>query len=516
MHLKALFVSQVFLLQLTFVTGCSQQMAYMSEPILSEPEPVVLLQDSEEFDTAALDFTVTPSPRANPTHDDIIDRIRTGMTFSREVPDHLVQKYLDWYQGNQTYIDRVLGRANRYLYHIVNEIESNDLPAELALLPIVESAFNPYAYSHSGAAGLWQFIPATAKHFGVRQDWWYEGRRDLVDSTAAAIAYLRYLHDLFDGDWLLALAAYNSGEGNVRKAIKKNQRRGKPTDFWSLSLPKETRAYVPQLIAIAKVMAKPGLYNLTLPAMANTPYFEAIPIAEQIDLAEAAKLAGIGVEEIYLLNSGYNRWVTPPTGSNRLLLPVASAEHFTTILEGAPPEQWRPQQHYLVKRGDTLGQIASNFRLSVTELKTLNNIEGNLIKTGMVLNIPGTGLNRPLPFQSAGQRYYKVRSGDSLWKIASIMRVSVTDLKRWNSLGDGSLIRPGQRLAVRGTPTKKAVRAPVVATGKDSVNHAVTKGDSLYAIAHRYNVRINDILAWNSIDRSDFLHPGQILKIYPD
>jgi len=182
-----------------------------------------------------------------------------------------LDKQLAWYSSNQSYIDRVFKRGERYLYHIVNELEAQQMPLELALLPVVESAFDPFAYSHSHAAGLWQFIPGTGKRFGLERNWWYDGRRDPVASTAAAIKYLSYLHRYFDGDWLLALAAYNSGEGNVRRAIARNKRLGKPTDFWSLKLPRETQAYVPQLLAVAAVIRTPEKYNTVLPKIANRP-----------------------------------------------------------------------------------------------------------------------------------------------------------------------------------------------------------------------------------------------------
>lgn len=464
----------------------------------------------------------TPS-NGSPAKDqtgDIWTRISSGMSFADKVPDSKVEKYLNWYSNNQTYIDRVSERANRYIFHILEELERNNLPSELALLPVVESAYNPFAYSHSSAAGLWQFIPDTGRHYGLRQDWWFEGRRDVMDSTAAAIAYLGYLHDYFEGDWLLALAAYNSGEGNVRRAIARNRRSGKATDFWSLSLPRETRAYVPQLLAIAKIIAEPAKFAVTLPPLPDRPYFESVAISTQVDLAEAARLADISVEEMYLLNPGHNRWVTPPAGPNRLLLPVEKADRFAANLAATPENSLRPELPYVVKKGDTLSQIASRHSIRVADLKARNNLSRDFIKPGQILTIAGTGADRPLPFQRAVQRYYKVRKGDSLWKIARKMNVSVKQLRRWNSLDKRSVIRPGQRLAVRSGTAGSSQKTTLASRDSSSENtkmhqHSVSRGDSLYAIAARYNVRIGDILSWNGIRRSDYLQPGQVLKIYP-
>lgn len=512
MRLRFILVSQVLLL----LVGCAQQLANVSDPAPSAETTAALLEPPPANDPDIDDLVDLQAAKSDlASHDNLVDRVVAGMTFSRAVEDQRVQKYLDYYSRNQDYVDRVFNRGNRYLYHIVEQLEARGMPAELALLPIVESAFNPFAYSHSGASGLWQFIPSTASHYGLRQDWWYEGRRDLVDSTAAALTYLDYLHKLFDGDWLLALAAYNSGEGNVRKAIAANGRRGRPTDFWSLDLPQETRAYVPQLVAIAKILNNPNRFGLKTPVVSNSAYFQAVTIKEQIDLAQAAKLAGISVEEIYLLNPGYNRWLTPPGRPNRLLLPANAAESFTQLLAEAPKQELRTEQRYVVRPGDTLGQIASRHHIGLTELKSLNRMQSSLIRPGQVLIIAGTGADRPLPFQVARPRYYRVRTGDSLWKIAKKLNVTVRDLQRWNNLGRKALLRPGQQLTVR-APVTVVANASSTASSATQVDYAVTKGDSLFAIAQRYNIRIRDILSWNSIDSSAFLQPGQILRLYPN
>ena len=219
-----------------------------------------------------------------------------------------------WFLRHPDYMGRVSKRARPFLYHIVKRLNEENMPIELALLPIVESAYDPFAYSHGRASGMWQFIPGTGKRFGMKQTWWYDGRRDVIASTDGAIKYLKYLNKMFDGDWLHALAAYNSGEGRVLRAIKKNKAKGKSTDFWSLELPKETRAYVPKLLALADILKHQDKYNFKWPAITNAPVVEIVNVGSQIDLALAASMAGLTIAELQALNPGYNRWATDPDG----------------------------------------------------------------------------------------------------------------------------------------------------------------------------------------------------------
>lgn len=239
-----------------------------------------------------------------------------------------VQKYVKKYTHQQKSLKKLTRQAEPYLYHIVEELEKRDMPGELALLPIIESAFKPQATSHKGAAGLWQFIPSTGRHFGLKQDNWYDGRRDITASTKAALDYLQFLHKEFDQNWMLALAAYNSGEGTVRRAIKRNIRAGKPTNFWDLKLPKETVEYVPKFLALAEVIGNPEKHDISLPTIVNQPYFTSVNAGSSLKFQQAAKLAEIDLSELKRLNPGYRRASTPPKGPQQLLLPVANAEKF--------------------------------------------------------------------------------------------------------------------------------------------------------------------------------------------
>ena len=445
-----------------------------------------------------------PEPPQPPS--DLWQRIRAGMTLGHHSHPKL-DKQIKWYSGNQTYFNRVMERGERYLFHIVTELEKHNMPLELALLPVVESAFDPFAYSHSHAAGLWQFIPGTGKRFGLERNWWYDGRRDPVQSTRAAIEYLSYLHNYFDGDWLLALAAYNSGEGNVKRAIARNKRSGKPIDFWSLKLPKETKAYVPQLLAVATITKQPKKYQVRLPELANQPYFETVKLDDQADLTKIAQMAQIDADEIYQLNAGYNRWVTQPKGDQQLLLPVDSVKTFNQALKSTPKSEWVPIQQYIVKKGDSLSTIARRHNVTTRQLKASNLLRSDFLKIGQQLKIPGTGLDQPLAGTAST---YRVQAGDSLWKIARQHNIKVRDITRWNNLDTRAPLQLGQVLKL-GTARPQPHMA-----GAKKVRYKVRRGDSLSRIASKFDIKIKEIVRWNKLNPGKYLQPGQRLTLFVD
>ena len=496
-------------------SGCAQytQVA-KSQPAESpvEPErpPVVVERDMaaplepSQSEIAAADSDITPDT-PEPQAITLLGRIRDGMELVGQHSHPRLDKQVSWYASHPAYFERVLGRAQRYLYHIVSEVESRGMPLELALLPAVESAYDPFAYSHSHAAGLWQFIPGTAKRFGLKRDWWYDGRRDVIESTRAALEYLEYLHKLFDGDWLLALAAYNSGEGTVRRAVARNKKAGKDTDFWSLKLPRETRAYVPQLLALSQIIAEPDNYNLTLAEIDNRPYFGEVSFGAQMDLEQAAAMAAIDSEELYRLNPAYNRWTTSPGDSHKLLLPVDAVERFQLALATTPKEQWIASREYRVANGDYLGKIARQHKVSVADLRRENNLHSDLLSIGQVLRIPGAGAS-PI---NRKRSYYTVVSGDSLWKIARANNVSIKNLRAWNNLAPKEMLQPGQQLQVSSSK-------PVLKTTNRKLRYKVKRGDSLARIASHFNVRVKDIVSWNKINPTKYLQPGQRLTLFVD
>ena len=318
---------------------------------------------------------------------DIWARLRTEFKIPPQTTPS-VQAYVDNYRSHNHHIAEILQRGEPYLFYILSRVEARGLPAELALLPVIESAFDPFARSPAGAAGIWQFMPATAKQAGLRQDWWVDGRRDIVAATEAALDYLSELQQRFDGDWLLALSAYNAGSARVNKAIRLNQSQGKPVDFWHLPLPKETRSYVPKLIALRAIIANPEAHNIALPAMANSRYFSAVETGGQLDLQVAAQLAGTSMEELQRLNPGLIRSITPPSSLHTLLIPRASEQRFRQQLARLPAEQRVQSVQYRVRSGDTLSAIAQHSRTTVARLRQINQLDSTRIFAGKLLIVP--------------------------------------------------------------------------------------------------------------------------------
>jgi membrane-bound lytic murein transglycosylase D len=318
---------------------------------------------------------------------DIWERMRTGFAFP-EVHQDNVRTYLDEYIKHPYLIKQVLQRGEPYLFHILNRLEHEGMPAELALLPVVESAFDPFATSPVGAAGIWQFMPGTAAYVGLDQDWWYDGRRDIIASTDAALGYLRQLNRRFDGDWHLTLAAYNAGSARVKSAIRRNREAGKPVDFWHLSLPEETRSYVPKLIALRMIIEKPDDYHIQLPALLDTRHFTALKIQGQIELRVAAQLAGVPLVELQRLNPGYERSITPPDKSNTLLVPMPVEDIFRERIALLPQDQRVQSIRHRIRRGDSLSAIAQQYRTTVPLLRKANRLKGNKIIAGDLLIVP--------------------------------------------------------------------------------------------------------------------------------
>lgn len=463
-----------------------------------------------------------PEQSAEPIeYNNVWARIRHGMQLTREIDQPTVRNKIEWYSRHQGYLDRVADRARPYIYHIVEELEARDLPMELALLPIVESAYQPLAYSRSHAAGLWQFIPATGRRYGLKQNWWYDGRRDVTAATDAALNYLESLAAQFDGNWNHAIAGYNAGENTVHRAIARNRAANQSTAFWHLDLPRETRGYVPALLAIAEIVARPDHYGVTLKPIDNQPYFTKVATGGQIDLGKAAKLAGIDNDEMKRLNPGYKRWATDPDGPNHLLIPKLKAQEFAQAIQQLPESErltWR--QHH-IRRGETLSQIARRYGITVGVLQRTNDIRGHLIRAGQHLLIPGSGSGTPpsaVAQRDAADRkvrpekgaLHTVSRGDSLWTIARRYDTSVATLTSVNNISSRAVLRPGQQLKV---PLSVDVDNN---NGRKVVRYTVRRGDSLWSISRRFDVSVNALRQWNSLNQQALLQPGQELQLYVD
>lgn len=433
-----------------------------------------------------------------------------------------------WYAGKQEYLDRVMQRAEPVLYFIVDEVQQRDMPGELALLPVVESAFHPFALSHASAAGLWQFIPATGQRYGLKQTWWYDGRRDIYAATHAAMDYLEFLGGMFDGDWLLAVAAYNTGESRVRRLHNAKLRRGGSASFTDISpsLPRETRSYVPKLLGLACVVADPKRFGVTLKPIVNEPRFVVVETGEQIDLALAANLAEMDMERLYSLNPAFNRWATDPSGPHRLLLPVEKVDLFKRNLADIPPEARVRWARHTIRKGESLSSIASKNNIDVATLKRVNGLSSNLIRAGNELLVPRQAdfddpeliaqareLSRiQTAMGVSGPRSYKVKRGDTLWAISRRFDVSVGALAGANGMTTGDVLSIGETLTIPGTGS---TRVAANASNSRPARYTVKRGDSLWEISQRYDLNVQDLIRWNGLGSGAVLRPGQTLSLFP-
>jgi len=465
-------------------------------------------------------------------------RIRQGLSLNHYLDQARVQSEIRWYSKHPDYLDRVTDRASRYLYYIVDEIERRGMPAELALLPIVESAYDPFAYSHGRASGLWQFIPATGRMYGLDVDYWHDGRRDIRMATQGALNYLDKLHRNLNDDWYLALASYNSGQGNVKRSIRKNKKANKPTDFFSLKLFKETSAYVPRLLAISAIIANPEKYGVTLKPMTNSPYWEAVDIGSQMDLSKAAKAADITIEELYLLNPSFNKWSTHPEGPHELLVPVSQVETLKQNLTQLTKEERLTWTRHKIKSGESLSVIANRYHTTITAIRSANNIGSNLIRAGQSLMIPVASAGRDAYQLSDSSRLstkqdsvanqlgadairYTVLPGDTLWDLSRKFKVGTRSLAKWNGMAPTDTLRPGKELLVFGKRENAGALALASTPGRKEVirkvNYRVRKGESLALIASKFNLSVGAIKKWNSrLGRKKYIQPGDKVTLYVD
>ena len=385
-------------------------------------------------------------PAVAAAHDDVWQRIRAGFRIDdAAAPNPLVSEHAAWFAARPDNVRRLAERARPYLYHIVEELERRAMPMEIALLPMIESAFNPAALSPSAASGIWQFIPATGRHYGLRQDSWYDGRRDFTAATRAALDYLGKLYLDF-GDWQLALAAYNCGEGCIARAIQSNVEQGLPTDYASLSLPNETRHYVPRLLALRNLIHAPELHGIAIEHLPNQPYFSQVTVHASMDLHSAARLADMSSDEFAALNAAFPRKLIRSDTPVNLLVPVDRTDTFQRNLEAGHWDSWQP---YAAQRGERAAAIARRFGISLARLEEHNQMhlkKGRLVRAQTIL-VPvrkrGGTTQHPLP------AHHVVQRGDTLFGIARHYDISLAQLKTWNpAIGSRGLIREGQGLIV--------------------------------------------------------------------
>jgi membrane-bound lytic murein transglycosylase D len=507
-----------------------------------DTEPSDLEREAREH---PIDWSATAKSE-EPT--DVWQRIRSGYQLQDEIGiNPRIEHQRLWFASNPVSVERSSQRGSPYIHYVVEQLDERNMPMELALLPIIESSYNPLAYSPANAAGIWQFMPATGRAFNLRQTNWYDGRRDIMASTDAAMSYLTRLHDMFNGDWLLALAAYNSGEGTVSRAIQRNQKLGLPVDYWNLPLPKETQDYVPKLLALSQVINSPEAYGIDLSPIANQPYFEAVEFTQRLQLSRVAEMAHIEEAEIIQLNPAFKKGLTID-GPQHVLVPSDKAEILAANLLLMKPQESVDWREYKVRKGDNLSSIAKHYKTTSERIKDINQLASNHLKQGQVLSIavpPGqtfSAQTQPPAKASASiknltSRRYVVRQGDSLSRIAKQEKVEVADLSHWNKLTNSHL-KLGQVLALQAnkspaqvsfksatssetTSIRKTVKTDKTRDSKKPVvrqtvsYYKVQQGDSLYQIAKRFKVDLQQLRNWNP-STTHALSLGQTLTMYTD
>lgn len=370
-------------------------------------------------------------------------RLRNNFVLAHHENDPRVQYYIKRFTQSQVHFNELINNARPFLFFITEELEKRGMPGEIALLPMVESNFDPKAKSSSGARGLWQIMPDTGKYYGLSQDAWFDGCQDVVMSTKAALGHLDYLHKRFDGNWLLALAAYNSGEGRVMRAIRKNIKSKQKLDFWSLGLPKETRDYVPKLMALVAIIKTPSKYGVNLPHIMNETYFTQVDIGKAIDIKQAAKEAQIAEKKLVQLNPGFYKHKMNPDGPYHLCVPIQLAGRFTTMVETLPAVTKAPPKSHIIHKGDTLIKIAKKYNTNVKTLKEINQLKGDTIRLGQKINLPSHEAEA-LP----KSKIHVVKKGETLWQIGKQYHVQVDKIMASNNLNDKSLLKPGQKIVI--------------------------------------------------------------------
>ncbi len=495
---------------------------YFLRAELEEPFDAVdrALRELGQAEVAAAE---APEDAASPESEHLLEGLVARFEFANCPAGSRALEWAEWFGARSGYMARVMDRAHPWMHDIASELAQRGMPGELALLPIVESAYDPFAYSHGRASGAWQFLSATARDRGLVINDWYDGRRDVYASTRAALDYLTYLSDLFEGNWNLALAAYNGGQGRVSRALRRSRARGRSTDWYALPLPRETLAYVPKLHGLACLFQTPEQFGWQLPEWSNEPRIAKIELPGPTDIVAVSALADLDIAELIVLNAGLNRHLTSPSGPHHLIVPIEKQDDVSQILTLAQAREQIRFNEITVRRGDTLSTLARRHNTSVAALRETNGLSGDFLRTGQRLrltsseampeeNVPWSDgyadLARLQETLLPTRRFqHRVRPGESLWVIARRYSVGVDDIQRWNGLGSNNLIRPGQRLMINSeSPAASRTRG-------QTIRYTVRSGDSLWRISRRHDVSLSDLMRWNGLSEGSVLRPGQVLTI---
>jgi membrane-bound lytic murein transglycosylase D len=427
-----------------------------------------------------------------------------------------VRQQIVYFEHHQDYLNRVIAESAPYIYYIYQQTQKHHLPADLALIPVIESEYNPYARSHAGAEGLWQMMPTTARGFGLKRDWWYNGSKDVVASTNAALNYFSYLHSFFNNNWLLAIGAYDCGEGTVMAAIHANQYHHRPTDFWDLPLPNETRNYVPRLLAVSAIIKNPGRYGIHLAPINDTPYIQQVNVGSQMQLSKAAQMANVPLNTLKVLNPALKHDETDPHGPYTIVMPTDNVPTFEERLAALAHNERVAWDQHVVQSKETIAKIAQEYRTS-TEAK-LHAVKNHLDndKTQPKQAIPSSdntiiAANTTTP--ASDSVTYEVKHGDDLRKIAHHFNTTIEKLRTTNHL-TSNLLKVGQLLIIPNKNTEPKLATTSTIANPTTKTYVVRKGDDLDKIANNFHTNANDLIKWNKLSQGSELQPGQKLIIH--
>lgn len=523
------------LLSVALLTSCAQQQ-YVEDPadgtVVSSP-----MQDTALPAEALVEVPyspLAPTEQTTVNHQDVWQQIRDASYL--QLPDKIpaVEKQIRFYADKQKFFNEVAKRAEPFLFHIMTELQRREMPVELALLPVIESGYNPAAQGN-GPAGLWQMVPQTARNFGLTVKAGYDGRKDPLASTDAVLDYLQHLHDKLGNDWFNAVAAYNAGEAKIEQAVNRNKAKRLPTSFWHLKIAGKYTQSVPRWLAIVEIVRRPERYGIELPPIAATPQVGQSRIAALTDLREAARAAGISYAEFQRLNPAFRHHIVPAGQSFPLVLPYqqvftfeqqkgklqpVNASELAAVSQTSRDVKPAIAKRHQVKAGESLGAIAARYKTSVKALKTANNLRTDQLKVGQQLVLPGSTQRvakqnpKPQAKQTSGAavaktRVHQVQAGDSLWLIADKYQVPVETLRKANKLTAKSQLKPGQQLKV----PSASVKSMPAKTASRTSTHIIAKGDSLDKIARKYNISVKKLLQLNGIKADSKLMPGQRLQV---
>ena len=469
---------------LAILSGC-QIASFMPADLYEEPEPIIAIKSDAIYES-------------------VWDRIALNSTIQNQELDEETLQYLNAYLASPEQLNKLLVKGEYFIFFVLEQLEKYDLPPELALLPYIESNYDPFSISTSGAMGLWQFMPATARIYGLEDTWWYEQRHDPLISTKAAVRYLAYLHNRFGKDLTYTLSAYNGGPTLLEKQIKLNRRLNKAIDYKSLRLPKQTKAYVPKFKAIVELIINAKKYDIQLPKFPNRSVLGQISLDGQIEIFAFSEFSNLKPEFVYKLNAGFTKWASPPGKTTTFNIPI----EFVEPLNKKKGEFTQANQinwvTHKVSNGDSLWKIADQYDTEVLVLKTVNYLQSNLLNLNQQLLIPLSNSKNQtfIPYQA-----HIISEGDTLWSLGRKYEISPTEIAKNNGLKINSDLRIGKQLNIGNKNIYRTINSK-----KRTILYSVKQGDSLYRIADIFNIQIKDIIELNSISENE-IKPGQVLKI---